>query len=60
VDFGAAVVADEQPLEVMEPGEGALDDPAGAAESRAMLGLPAGDLGFDATAAEFAPYLSWS
>ena len=29
MDLVVAVVADEQPLEVMKPGEGALDDPAG-------------------------------
>jgi hypothetical protein len=44
VDLGAAVVADEQPLEVVEPGEGALDDPAGAAEAGAVLGSAASDL----------------
>ncbi len=37
VDLGAAVVADEQPFEVVQPGEGALDDPAvrGRGRSRA-------------------------
>jgi hypothetical protein len=43
VDLGATVVADEQPLEVMEPGEGALDDPTDAAEAGAVLGLAASD-----------------
>jgi hypothetical protein len=33
VDFGAAVVANKQPLEVVQPGEGALDNPASAAEA---------------------------
>jgi len=47
VDFVAAVVADEQPLEVVQPGEGALDDPAGAAEAGAVLGLAASDLRCD-------------
>jgi len=28
VDLGAAVVANEQPLEMVQPGEGALDNPA--------------------------------
>jgi hypothetical protein len=57
VDLGAAVVADEQPLEVVEPGERALDDPAGAAEARAVLGLAARDLCGDAASAELAPVL---
>jgi hypothetical protein len=48
VDLGATVVADEQPLEVMEPGEGAFDDPADAAEAGAVLGLAASDDGPDA------------
>jgi hypothetical protein len=48
VDLVAAVVADEQPLEVMQPGEGALDNPADVAESGAVLGLAARDLRGDA------------
>ena len=44
----AAVVADEQPFEVVEPGEGALDDPAHGAEPGAVLALAAGDHGCDA------------
>jgi len=48
VDLVAAVVADEQPLEVVQPGEGALDDPAVAAEAGAVLGLAARDVGADA------------
>src|SRR5207247_3982162 len=55
--FGAPFVADQQPLEMMEPGEGALDHPAGAAESRAVLGLAASDLGGDAAPAQLAPVL---
>jgi hypothetical protein len=55
VDLVAAVVADEQSLEVMQPGEGALDDPADAAEPGAVLGLTAGDLGADAATTELAP-----
>jgi len=51
VDLGAAVVADEQSFEVMEPGEGAFDDPADAAEPGAMPGLSACDLGRDAALA---------
>jgi hypothetical protein len=33
VDLGATVVADEQPFEVVQPGEGAFDDPAVEAEA---------------------------
>jgi hypothetical protein len=44
VDLVAAVVTDEQSLELVEPGEGALDDPAGAAEAGAVLGVAARDL----------------
>ena len=43
MDFLAAVVADQQTLEVMQPGEGALDDPADAAEPGAVLGLAASE-----------------
>ena len=57
VDLVAAVVADEQPLVVVEPGEGAFDDPADAAEPGAVFGLTAGDLGFDSAGAELAPVL---
>ena len=32
VDLVVAVVADEQSFEVVEPGEGALDDPADGAQ----------------------------
>jgi len=39
VDVVAAVGADEQSAAVVEPGEGALDDPAMAAEPGAMVGL---------------------
>jgi hypothetical protein len=54
VDVGAAVVADEQSFELVQPGEGALDDPAVAAEPGAVFGVAACDLGFDATLAELA------
>ena len=57
MDLVAAVVADEQSLEVMQPGEGALDHPTDAAEPGAVLCLPAGDLGADAAAAELAAVL---
>jgi hypothetical protein len=52
-----AVVADEQPLEVVQPGEGALHHPAGAAKPGAVLGPAAGDLGRDPAVAELAAVL---
>ena len=61
MDLVAAVVADEQPFEVVQPGEGALDDPADAAEAGAVLGLAAGDLRRDpALRGAARRYLSWS
>jgi hypothetical protein len=48
VDVVATVGADEQAAAVVEPGEGALDDPAVAAESGAVLCLAARDHGLDA------------
>src|SRR3954451_20947057 len=53
----AAVVADEQPFELVQPGEGALDDPAVAAQAGAVLGLAAGNLGRDAAGTQLAPVL---
>jgi hypothetical protein len=55
VHLGAAVVADEQSLELMEPGEGALDDPAVAAEPGTVLGLAPGDLRGDPASSELTP-----
>jgi hypothetical protein len=57
VDFVAAVVADEESRVVVEPGECALDDPANAAESGAVVGLAPSDLGLDASSAELTPVL---
>jgi hypothetical protein len=57
VDLVAAVVADEQPFELVEPGEGALDDPAVAAEAGAVVALAAGDLGLDSALPELAAVL---
>jgi hypothetical protein len=48
VDLVAAVVADEQPFEVVQPGEGAFNDPAHAAETGAVAAVAVGDLGLDA------------
>ena len=49
MDVVAAVGADEQAASVVEPGEGAFDDPAVAAEPRAVFGLAASDHRLDAT-----------
>lgn len=57
MDLVAAVVADEQPFEVVQPGEGALDDPADAAEAGAVLGIAACDLGAHASASQLAAVL---
>ncbi len=57
MDLGAAVVADEQALEVVQPGEGAFDDPAVAAETGAVLGLAARDLRCDPALLQLAPVL---
>lgn len=57
MDLGSAVVANEQPLEVMQPRERALDDPARPAEAGAVLGLAAGDLGCDPELAKRSPVL---
>ena len=52
MDVVAAVGADEQAAAVVEPGEGALDDPALAAEPGAVSGLAAGDERLDAALPE--------
>ena len=54
MDVAAAVVADEQSFELVEPGEGALDDPAVVAKSGSVLGLAACDLRRDPALAELA------
>lgn len=55
VDFGAAFVAHEQALELMKVGKGALDDPAVAAESGAVLGLSSRDQRLDPALADEPP-----
>ena len=57
MDLVTAVVADEQAFEVVQPGEGAFDDPADAAEPGAVLGLPPRYLRADAAMAELAAVL---
>lgn len=47
MDDGEAFEADPEPAKVVQPGDGALDDPAGLAEAT-TVGLPtAGDFGMD-------------
>ena len=55
MDVVAAVGTKEQAASVMQPGEGAFDDPAVASESGAVLGLTASDHRFDAAVADEAP-----
>jgi len=57
VHLVASVVADEQSLEVVQPGEGTLDDPADTPEARAVLGLASCDLRGDPASAQLAPVL---
>lgn len=57
MDFVAAVVADEEPLELVQPGEGALNDPAVAAKSGAVAGVPTRDLRSDSALTELAAVL---
>ena len=52
MDVGAALVPYEQSLELVQPGEGAFDDPAVAAEAGAVLGVAPRDLGCDPAPAE--------
>ena len=54
VHVGVAVVADGEAAVAVEPGKGAFDDPAVAAESGGVLALAAGDERCDAALAEFA------
>jgi hypothetical protein len=55
VDVVAAVGADQQSAAVVQPGEGALDDPAVAAEPGAVLGQAASDQRLDAPLANELP-----
>ena len=49
MDVVAAVGADEESAAVVEPGEGAFDDPAMAPKAGAVVGLAAGDDRLDAS-----------
>lgn len=48
MEIGASLVADAEPFELVQPGEGSLDDPAHLAESGAVGDAASGDQGFDA------------
>lgn len=52
MEVGAYLVADPRPLELVEPGEGPLDDPAGSARAGAVGGAFTGDLRCDAAGPE--------
>jgi hypothetical protein len=47
VDVGSAFVAEAEPAVLMKPGEGALDDPALAADPGAVRGALVGNHGSD-------------
>lgn len=57
MEVGAYLVADSQSLELVEPGEGPLDDPAGLAQSGNVGCALAGNLRCDATSPEEAAVL---
>jgi hypothetical protein len=48
VQGGVALVADPQPAQVVQPGEGALHHPAFFAQARTMLCVASGDHGLHA------------
>jgi hypothetical protein len=54
VDVAAALVAGAQPLEGVQPGEAALDDPAVAAQARAVRDAAAGNPRGDTAGAQLA------
>ena len=60
MDVGAVFVTDEQPFHLVEPAEGALDDPAVAAEPGAVFGLAAGITGLTPSLRTRRRCLSWS
>ena len=60
VDLVVAVGSDEESAAVVEPGEGAFDDPALLAEPRAVLGLASSDHWLDPRFQSSRRYLSWS
>ena len=57
MDVVAAVAADEEAAAVVQPGDGAFDDPTVTAETGAVLALAAGDHGLDAGLPDQSPVL---
>ena len=58
MEVGTYLVAHAQSFELMQPGEGPLDDPSGPAQPRTVRGAAAGDLRCDPpTAAAVAVHL---
>jgi hypothetical protein len=57
VEVGSYLVAGPQAFELVEPGEGSLDDPPGLAQAGPVGGALASDLRSDATSAEEASVL---
>src|SRR3954454_19098724 len=53
----SAVGAEQEPTAVVEPGEGAFDNPAVASEAGAVFGLASRDHGLDATLPDETPVL---
>ena len=52
MDVGAALIADRQPAEAVEPGQGALHDPAMPTQAFAGVDAFAGDADPDVTPAQ--------
>lgn len=57
MDLGVSFVAGAQSAEVVQVGEGALDDPAVGAQVRSVFDAAAGDHGFDPARPQHAPVL---
>lgn len=55
MDIGPLLVADAQPAESMQPGDGALDDPAVSAQPVLGFDAPAGNPGADTPSAQISP-----
>ena len=60
MELRSALVADSESLELVEPGEGALDDPAHLAQPGAVWDPATGDHRLDAAFPQQASYLSKS